>query len=58
MGEMNNNFTYIDPDHTWITSGGALNTNLYYIDNLHLIEKGNEKLAKPISTVLNVRGLN
>ena len=55
---MNSNFTYIDPDHTWITSGGALNTNFYYIDNLHLIEKGNEKLAKPTSTVLNVRGLN
>ena len=31
VGEMNNNNpTYINPDNTWTTSGGALNTNLYY----------------------------
>ena len=48
--ELNNNFTYIDTDHTWATSGGALNMNLYYKYNLHLIEKGNEKLAKAITT--------
>ena len=46
-GEMNNNnITYVDPDHTWSTSGGILNMNLYDRDNLHLVEKGNEKLAK------------
>ena len=44
-----NNVTYIDPDHTWTTSAGALNTNLCYKDNLHLIEKGNETLAKAIN---------
>ena len=54
---MNNNLTYIDPDHTWTTSAGALNTNLYYKDNLHLIEKGNETLAKAIITALNVGNL-
>ena len=48
--ELNNNFTYIDTDHTWATSGGALNMNLYYKYNLYLIEKGNEKLAKAITT--------
>ena len=48
--ELNNNFTYIDTDHTWETSGGALNMNLYYKYNLYLIEKGNEKLAKAITT--------
>ena len=49
-----NNVTYIDPDHTWTTSDGTLNTNLYCKDNLHLIEKGNEKLAKAITTAFNV----
>ena len=54
---MNNNITYIDLDHTWTTSAGTLNMNLYYKDNLHLIEKGNEKLANTIRTAFNVRGL-
>ena len=53
----NNNVTYIGPDHTWTASGGALNTNLYYKDNSHLIKKGNEKLAKAITTALNVGSL-
>ena len=52
-----NNIIYIDPDHTWTTSAGILNMNLYYKDNLLLIEKGNEKLAKAITTAFNVRGL-
>ena len=37
----NNDVTFIDPDHTWTISGGTLNNNLYYKDNLHLVEKGN-----------------
>ena len=49
-----NDVTYIDPDHTWTTLGGTLNRNLYYRDNLHLVEKGNEKLAKAITTPFNV----
>ena len=57
VGEMNNNnITYIDADHTWTTSAGTgtLNMNLYYKDNLHLIEKRNEKLEKAITTAFNV----
>ena len=49
-----NDVTYIDPHHTWITSGGILNTSLYYKDNLHLVEKGNKKLEKAIATAFNV----
>ena len=49
----NNNVTYIGTYHTWKTSGGALNANLHYKDNLHLIEKENENLAKAKITVLN-----
>ena len=57
-GKMNNNnVTYIDLDHTWIKPGGMLNTHLYYNDNLHLVEKGNEKLAKAITTAFNVGAL-
>ena len=41
----NNDVIYLDPDHTRTTSGSILNTNLYYEDNLHLVEKGKEKLA-------------
>ena len=44
---MSNFVAYIDPYHTW-TSGGVLNRNLYYKDNLYEIENGNEKLAKAI----------
>lgn len=46
---MNNYVAYIDSDQTW-TTGGVLNKNLYYIDNLHLREKNNEKLVKAITT--------
>ena len=53
-----NNVTYTDPKHTWATSGGALNTNLYHKGNLHLTEKINEKLAKAITTALNVGSCN
>ena len=57
-GKMNkNDVTYIDPDHTWTTSGGTFSTNLYYKDNLHLVEKGNEKLVKAITTPFNVGAL-
>ena len=52
--EMNNKVVYRDPVHAWTTSGGTLNKNLYYKDNLHLIEKGNEKLPKRITTIFNV----
>ena len=49
-----NDVTYIDPDHIWTTSGGILITNLYYKDKSYLVEKGNEKLAKAITTAFNV----
>ena len=52
-----NYVTYIDSDYTWTTLGGALNMNLYSKDNLHLIEKGNEKLVKAIITAFNVGSL-
>ena len=52
-----NDVSYIDPDHKWTTAGGILNMNLYYKDNLHLVEKGNEKLAKAITTAFNVGAL-
>ena len=53
----NNDVTYKDPDHAWTASGGILNTNLYYKDNLHLVKKGNKKLVKAITTAFNVGAL-
>ena len=53
----NNDVTYIDLDHAWTASGGILNTNLYYKDNLHLVKKGNKKLVKAITTAFNVGAL-
>ena len=56
VGKMNkNDVTYINPDHTW--TGGTLDTNLYYKDNLHLVKKENEKLAKAITTAFDVGAL-
>ena len=39
------------------TSAGTLIRNFYYKDNLHLIEKRNEKLAKAITIAFNMGGL-
>ena len=39
------------------SSGDTLSIHLHYKNNLHLIEQENEKLAKAISTSLNIGGL-
>ena len=48
-----NGFTFIDQNNGWTHQvDDKLVQELYYRDSLHLIEKGNQKLAKSISTVL------
>ena len=42
---------YMEQDPDWIKNGD-LNRKLYYKDNLHLIEAGNEKLAISITNML------
>ena len=41
-------FQYVAHDSSWLCENGYLDRHLYHVDNLHLIERGNEKLAKEI----------
>ena len=45
-------FHFLKPDDNWLLVNGRLNNNLYYKDDLHLIEGGNNKLASSIATML------
>ena len=47
------NFTYMEQDSDWVRNDGTLNVKLYYTDHLHLIEKGNEKLAASITRTID-----
>ena len=40
---------FLKPDDDWVEEDGKLVERLYYTDHLHLVEAGNEKLAKAIS---------
>lgn len=44
------NVYFLKPDDDWVDADGKLNERLYYSDHLHLVEAGNEKLGKAIST--------
>ena len=44
-----NGFAFVFQDHRWTFANGSLNCSLFYDDMLHLIEKGNVKLAKSIT---------
>ena len=44
-----NGFAFIFQDHGWTFTSGSLDCSLFYKDILHLIEKGNVKLAKSIT---------
>ena len=43
-----NKFFIIDQDTYWIQPKGCLNSDMFYLDKLHLVEKGNLVLAKSI----------
>ena len=43
----------LKPDTDWTTLDGGLNKTFYYKDNIHLLEKGNNKLALSIKTKLD-----
>ena len=38
----------IDQDNYWTQPNGCLNSDMFYLDKLHLVEKGNLVLAKSI----------
>ena len=41
-------FTYINYDSCWTIANVSLNPDLFFLDNMHLVEKGNLKLAETI----------
>ena len=45
-------FTFICPDSNWTLSNGSLDPNLFYLDNVYLVEKGNFKLAGSIFSLI------
>ena len=48
-------FAFIFQDHGWTFANGSLDCSLFYKDMLHLIEKGNVKLAKSITISITSR---
>ena len=46
------NFFYLQPDNVWVHRDGSLDQNLFFSDNLHLIELGYNKFANSIVTLL------
>ena len=50
-----NGFAFIFQDHGWTFANGSLDCSLFYEDMLHLIEKGNVKLAKSITLSITSR---
>ena len=47
-------FIYIDYDSFWTFANGPLNSDLFFSDNLHLVEKGNLKLAESIFSSIKI----
>ena len=46
-------FTFICPDSNWTFSNGSLDSDLFYLDNVHLVKNGNLKLAEPTLSFIN-----
>ena len=47
-------YTFVDYGNGWTLVNGSLNPDLYYSDRLHLVEKGNLKLAESIFNSIEV----
>ena len=51
--ELRDEYVYfLAPEKGWTMKGGQLDESLYFTDHLHLVEEGDEKLAKAISRLL------
>ena len=51
-------FIYISYDSCWTVANGSLNPDLFFLDNVHLVEQGNPKLAESIfSSIENCNGV-
>ena len=51
-------FVYIEPASEFYGPGGYLNEELYWGDNLHLVEAGNEVMARSISEAVRRKQRN
>ena len=47
-------YTFVSYNSGWTLANGSLNANLYYSDGLHVVEKGNLKLAESIFNSIEV----
>ena len=45
-------FTFICSDSDWTLSNGSLDPDFFYLDNVHLVENGNLKLAESIFSLI------
>ena len=51
-------FIYISYDSCWTVANGSLNPDLFFLDNVHLVEQGNLNLAESIfSSIENCNGV-
>ena len=46
-------FTFVCPESEWTLSNGSLDLELFYLDNVHLVENDNLKLAESIFSFIN-----
>ena len=52
-------FIYISYDSCWTVANGSLNPDLFFLNNVHLVEQGNLKLVESIfSSIENCNGFN
>ena len=51
-------YTFASHDSSWTLVDGSLNSDLYYSDRLHLVEKENLKLAETIFNSVEVNHNN
>ena len=51
-------FVYISYDSCWTVANGSLNPDLFFLNNVHLVDQGNLKLAESIfSSIENCNGV-
>ena len=48
------NIYYLEHDHDWNNADGSLKEDLYYHDQLHLIEAGNTKLSNEMNRAIKL----
>ena len=47
-------YIYIDHDCCWTVANGSLNPDLFFLNDVHLVEKGDLKLAESIFSSIKI----